>query len=41
MAISSTSFMSAGVWGSALLTKLDKVDCSQVLSAVLVADREL
>jgi len=41
MTIGSTAFMSAGVWGSALLTKLDKIDCSQVLAAVLNADREL
>jgi len=42
MAISSTSFMSGGtVWGSVLNTKLDKIDCSQVLAAVLKADKQL
>lgn len=42
MALTSASFMTGtGGWGSALLTKLDKIDCSQVLSAVLLADKEL
>jgi hypothetical protein len=30
-----------GAYGSALASKLDKVDCSQVLAAVLKADRQL
>jgi hypothetical protein len=33
--------MAEGGFSSALLTKLDKVDCSQILAAVLKADREL
>ena len=38
----STSFMTdVGGYGSALISKLDKIDCSQVLSAVLKGDREL
>jgi len=38
----STGFMTGvGGFTSALLSKLDKVDCSQVLAAVLMADREL
>lgn len=41
MALTSASFMAEGGYGSALLTKLDKIDCSQVLAAVLKADREL
>jgi hypothetical protein len=41
MTLASTAFMSAGVFGSTLATKLDKIDCSQVLAAVLNADREL
>ena len=42
MAISSTSFMAApGGYGSILASKLDKVDCSQVLAAVLKADRAI
>lgn len=41
MAMTSASFMAEGGFGSALLTKLDKIDCSQILSAVLTADREL
>jgi hypothetical protein len=42
MAISSTSFMSGPTgYSSTLLGKLDKVDCSQVLAAVLKADRAL
>lgn len=42
MALASTSFMAApGGYGSALATKLDKVDCSQVLAAVLKADRAI
>jgi len=42
MAITSTIFMAApGAYGSILRTKLDKIDCSQVLAAVLVADRQL
>lgn len=42
MAISSTSFMAApGGYGSILASKLDKIDCSQVLAAVLKADRAL
>lgn len=42
MAMVSADFMTGtGAWGSALLTKLDKIDCSQILSAVLVADKEL
>jgi hypothetical protein len=30
-----------GAYGSALLTKLDKIDCSDVLAAVLVSDKQL
>jgi len=42
MAIGSTGFMAApGGYGSALADKLDKVDCSQVLAAVLKADKAL
>lgn len=42
MAMTSTMFMAApGAYGSALASKLDKVDCSQVLAAVLKADRQL
>lgn len=43
MAISSTSFMSGpGGYTSGLLAgKLDKIDCSQVLAAVIKADRAL
>ena len=42
MAISSTSFMAGpGGYGSILASKLDKVDCSQVLAAVLKADRAI
>ncbi len=42
MALASSSFMTGtGAWGSALLTKLDKIDMSQILSAVLMADKEL
>ncbi len=41
MAMTSASFMGIGGFSSALLTKLDKIDCSQILSAVLLADKEL
>jgi len=42
MAMTSTQFMAApGAYGSALASKLDKVDCSQVLAAVLKSDRQL
>ena len=41
MALTSASFMAEGGYTSSLATKLDKVDCSAVLSAVLKADREL
>ena len=42
MAITSTIFMAApGAFTTALASKLDKVDCSQVLSAVLMADRAI
>ncbi len=38
----STQFMAApGAWTSTLSNKLDKVDCSQILRAVLVADKTL
>lgn len=41
MGLSSTSFMAApGGWTSTLANKLDKIDCSQVLSAVLKADKQ-
>ena len=41
MAMASTSFMAApGGWSSTLSSKLDKIDCSQVLSAVLKADKQ-
>jgi hypothetical protein len=40
--MTSTQFMSApGGYSATLANKLDKVDCSQVLSAVLKADRQL
>ena len=42
MAMTSTQFMAApGGYGSILASKLDKIDCSQVLSAVLKSDRQL
>ena len=42
MAIASGVFMAApGMFTTALASKLDKVDCSQVLAAVLKADRAL
>ena len=42
MALTSTSFMAApGGFSSTLSVKLDKVDCSQVLAAVLKADKQL
>jgi hypothetical protein len=42
MATASTSFMAApGAFSSLLASKLDKIDCSQVLAAVLKADRQL
>ena len=41
MGLSSTQFMAApGGWTSTLANKLDKIDCSQVLSAVLKADKQ-
>jgi len=40
--MTSASFMTGtGGWGSALLTKLDKIDMSQALAAVLIADKAL
>ena len=41
MALTSAAFMGMGGYTTVLATKLDKIDCSQVLSAVLVADRQL
>jgi hypothetical protein len=42
MALASTDFMAApGAYGTTLAAKLDKIDCSQVLAAVLKADRAL
>jgi hypothetical protein len=42
MALASTAFMAgAGGYGTTLSTKLDKLDCSQVLAAVLLADKQL
>ena len=42
MAIASGAFMAApGFYSSTLAAKLDKIDCSQVLSAVLKADKAL
>jgi len=42
MALASTSFMAApGGFSATLANKLDKIDCSQVLAAVLLADKEL
>ena len=42
MALTSTAFMAApGAFSATLSSKLDKVDCSQVLAAVLKADRQL
>jgi hypothetical protein len=41
MAMTSASFMGMGGYTTVLSSKLDKIDCSQVLSAVLVADRQL
>jgi hypothetical protein len=42
MAMTSTQFMAGpGGFGSVLASKLDKVDCSQVLAAVLKSDRQL
>ena len=42
MALASTSFMAApGAFSSTLAAKLDKIDCSSVLAAVLKADRAL
>ena len=42
MTMTSASFMTGtGGWGSALLTKLDKIDMSQALAAVLIADKAL
>ena len=37
----STGFMIETMWTSTLASKLDKIDCSQVLAAVLKGDREL
>ena len=40
--VASQGFMAApGGFSSTLATKLDKIDCSQVLSAILLADRQL
>lgn len=42
MAMTSTQFLAApGGWTSTLANKLDKVDCSQVLAAILLSDKEL
>ena len=42
MAMTSTQFMTGpGGFGSILASKLDKIDCSQVLAAVLKSDRQL
>jgi len=41
MAMTSASFMGMGGYTTVLSSKLDKIDCSQVLAAVLVADRQL
>jgi hypothetical protein len=41
MAMTSASFMGMGGYTTVLATKLDKIDCSQILAAVLVADRQL
>lgn len=42
MALASTNFMTGtGGYGTTLATKLDKIDCSQVLAAVLQADKQL
>lgn len=42
MALTSTSFMAAeGGYSTTLATKLDKIDCSQLLAAVLVQDKAL
>ena len=42
MALTSTSFMAApGGFNITLANKLDKIDCSQILAAVLVADKAL
>lgn len=42
MALVSTNFMTGtGGYGTTLSGKLDKVDCSQVLSAVLLKDTAL
>ena len=42
MALASTSFMAAeGGFSATLAGKLDKIDCSQILAAVLVQDKAL
>ncbi|MCP4597067.1 DUF5309 family protein [Neptuniibacter sp.] len=41
MSILSTGFMTDSAWTATLASKLDKVDCSQVLAAVLKGDREI
>jgi len=42
MALASTAFMAApGGFSATLSSKLDKIDCSQILRAVLVADKQL
>ncbi len=42
MSLTSTAFMAGpGGYGTTLSTKLDKIDCSQVLRAVLLADKAL
>ena len=42
MALTSTAFMAApGGFSATLSGKLDKVDCSQILAAVLKADKQL
>jgi len=40
--VASTGFMAApGGFSATLSNKLDKIDCSQILSAVLLADRQV
>jgi hypothetical protein len=42
MALASGNFMTGtGGYGTTLATKLDKIDCSQVLAAVLMVDKQL
>ena len=42
MALASGAFMAApGGYSTTLANKLDKIDCSQILAAVLLADKQL